>query len=371
MTGLLFDKSIEVLPFQLLAMDEAVVVKRGMTEIKLSGENVFEIVKVIQVALQKEQLTVRDTIELFSAPNHEFVAKVLSLLFEKKFIVYSSEGNKNPGLQETAEDLFFWHFKTKSDPAKSNQKTTIVVCGINRLMITIANHFSLKGEFELIGIDDPLLCDPNFYDGGKIPESVRKNFTKVFGVEDWKDHITKVRLADTNYFLLAGTDAGNFNYLRDWNEFCFKNKIVFLPVLLSQMRGYIGPVILPGSTPCLECTINRVNSHATNFVDNENLRDKYLHDGRIQYEAYHGSMLNVICQTAIFEAERYLYGIPGVKFGELLEINLLASSFESHKILKVPRCKVCTPLNKRPAVMLLKRLASIETWTELEKTGSV
>ena len=52
--------------------------------------------------------------------------------------------------------------------------------------------------------------------------------------------------------------------MRPWNEFCVRHRRPFLPVVLQDLIGYIGPIVVPGETACFECLRARQNSNLIN-----------------------------------------------------------------------------------------------------------
>jgi hypothetical protein len=70
---------------------------------------------------------------------------------------------------------------------------------------------------------------------------------------------------------------------------------------------------------------------------------------------FHPSMASVLGDIAAIELSKFYGGWMRQRLaGTLLEVNLLNSRMTPHKILKVPRCRVCSPLNTRAPVNLNK-----------------
>lgn len=367
------NKRIQAYPFQVLEFEGATILRRGIDEIKISGDNAFGIIKIIQSVSENGEKTIEEILELFSGPHRESVSKLIDHLLDRRMLRFYEDEILPPSLSESPQDLFLWHFENFPSLAgpklnKPGTKATIVLCGINPLIAELIIHYRKQANIDCIVIDDPLLRDPSYFeDDGQLKKEWVTHFGTLEKSEAWKEKNTS---SDSYDLLIAGIDGGNFQYLSDWNAFAFRQKTPFFPLLLQNMNGYFGPFVVPGETPCLECLTYRMNSHFIQFEEKSALEKFYKKEGRPLSPAYHSSMLKMLSQTGIFEVDRYLYGIPGVLYGQLGEISLLNTAMKTHKLLKVPRCSVCTPLNKRPALKLRKRLASIEAWTELEKTGS-
>jgi hypothetical protein len=61
---------------------------------------------------------------------------------------------------------------------------------------------------------------------------------------------------------------------------------------------------------------------------------------------FHPSMATILGDISSFEITRFYGGaLPPRKPGTMLEVNLLAGSMTERRLLKVPRCPACSPLN--------------------------
>jgi molybdopterin-synthase adenylyltransferase len=39
-------------------------------------------------------------------------------------------------------------------------------------------------------------------------------------------------------------------FMRKWNDFCVRNDHAFLPIVLRDLIGYVGPLVIPHKTAC-------------------------------------------------------------------------------------------------------------------------
>ena len=131
--------------------------------------------------------------------------------------------------------------------------------------------------------------------------------------------------------------------LQEINQLCVENRIDLLPVCLTDMIAYIGPLVIPKESACVECCINRVNSNQTNyeiFNDIDNCRAQ----GQLT-ASIHPSMVNSISELALLEFTTY-YTRMVIRAPDLMtQVDFLSSRMEQSKILKVPRCHVCSNIN--------------------------
>ena len=151
--------------------------------------------------------------------------------------------------------------------------------------------------------------------------------------------------SDLGACLIATSDFGGQQALCEWNNLCIDRSIHFMPVVLKNMIGYVGPMIIPGETACYACLISRQRSHSAD-PEAEHLIDKAAFDGQ-PIIGFHPSMSTMLGDIACFELMRFYGGVlPDRKAGRLLEVNLLAASMTGRTIVKVPRCAACSPLRK-------------------------
>ena len=52
--------------------------------------------------------------------------------------------------------------------------------------------------------------------------------------------------------LIVATECGNMRLLQDLNCICAKEKRHFYPVVLQNMIGYVGPLVIPGESACYD-----------------------------------------------------------------------------------------------------------------------
>jgi hypothetical protein len=66
-------------------------------------------------------------------------------------------------------------------------------------------------------------------------------------------------------------------------------------------------------------------------------------------------MASILGNIAAFELIKLYSGaLPRSKVGTLIEVNLLGTKLTSRKVLKVPRCIICSQLNSRSFTALQK-----------------
>jgi hypothetical protein len=67
-------------------------------------------------------------------------------------------------------------------------------------------------------------------------------------------------------------------------------------------------------------------------------------------------MGSILADIAAVELMKFYGGVLQSSVGSLIEVNLLATKMTSRKVLKIPRCAVCSPLTARPPITPKKSL---------------
>jgi thiazole/oxazole-forming peptide maturase SagC family component len=356
------EDKLKVLPFQIIEMEDKLILKRGLTSMVIPEKSALIIVKIIQKALIQSPKTVKELISLFSGSVHGLVESFIEHLKVKKFIV--SENDKAHQIldSEKAQDIFYWHFNTHQKQISDilNEKKWVFV-GINELNKKLIQSLFQDGKNNFIVVDDPALRNADYFnDDHKITD------------EFWMDNRLKC-VSENEFrkeqhdigFLIASSEFGSFYLLETWNAFAVENKITFYPLLLQNMVGYAGPLVIPDEGACLECLKLRQNSASHDF-DEKRISEKFAFEGQ-QVVAYHHSMLNVLAEVGAFDLMKFKTNIQW-EVGTFCEIDLLGGNMSRRKLIKAPRCKVCSPLTEIPLLNINKQLTSEDSWKEIEQT---
>jgi thiazole/oxazole-forming peptide maturase SagC family component len=141
--------------------------------------------------------------------------------------------------------------------------------------------------------------------------------------------------------VLATTDFGGLSLMREWNAFCVAEGTAFLPAVLNDYVGYVGPLVVPGETACFECFWLRQNS---NLEQPELIR-------KAELAAFQGQLVDGVVpmlaaqvgRLAAFELYKFhMRHTLGWRAGTVVEADLLESTVARRKLLRAPRCPVCS-----------------------------
>ncbi len=361
------NEKLTLLPIQIIEQEDGVILKRGLEQILIPDRNALLIMQVIQKALLQEPRSSNDLLSLFSAPVRPLIANLLEYLLKKRFLLQEQDNDPpHSKHKESAQEIFYWHFNQHQEKvaAALNDKQWIFV-GINFLNEYLLKAMLTEGLQNYTIIDDPMLRNIDMFDDQHqvCSEFWRTQATRIEAEEQLLNAVGNTR---TNLgFVVAASEFGSFYLLERWNEYAVRQGLGFYPVLLQNMVGYAGPMVIPHESACLACLKSRQNSHSAQFEERR-LTEKHAFAGQ-KVVAYHQSMLSMLAAVAQFDLVKFKCNIQW-EVGTLCEIDLLAGSMSRRKILKAPRCPVCSSLHEIPLTNIHQQLTSNAAWDEIRQT---
>jgi bacteriocin biosynthesis cyclodehydratase domain-containing protein len=351
--------TLRALPVQLIETADRVLLKRGRVEIAVGGEGVADVVKTIFTAASGEGATTEEIVSLFAATDRPAVERLVEHLAQRRLLVPAeAEGapTADPAAAETPADVFYWHFGDTGEAVASRlDELRAVVLGVNVVSSRLVAALSQAGATRFQVVDEPLLRNLRMIsdEGDLIDDHWPAALEPPLAYETWK------RTFDPSALdcVVATSDFGGAVLMRQWNEFAVEHRHAFFPVVLQDLIGYIGPLVVPGETACYECLRGRQNA---NFEDPASRRaaESSAYAGQAVAGA-HPIMASVLGELAAFELIK-LYGLrrPLWRPGTLVEVGFLASRTTSRTVLKLPRCPVCGPLRSTSPISPWRELRS-------------
>jgi bacteriocin biosynthesis cyclodehydratase domain-containing protein len=337
---------LKALPVQLIEVKNRVILKRGCKEICFSGSAYAAKLRAILDAFQNG--STQEEVLKDLGDNHPDIAELIETLKDRNILVPFQEALSRDIISESPLDVFYWHFDPHGHSIRQKiQSRSVAVLGVNTVSQALCGALSACGfNVSLIAYPASLAPDmeqafsSDLFDSNRLPQPMR--------YETWSTSSPW----DSVDCLVATSDRGGKDLLRNWNALAVEQRCHFLPLVLQDVIGYLGPLVIPGETACFECLISRENSH----MDEADLR-RIIE--RTAYAAgtpaFHPIMASVLGQIAAFElVKHYSEAIPVRRVGTLIEVNLISASITTRKVLKVPRCLVCSSLNTFPSVAIHK-----------------
>lgn len=341
---------LKALPVQFLQSPAGVILKRGCTELRISGEGATDAVqRVLRMTIER-QATLEQICEQFALPNREQVGSLIHELVKKRILVSVDDhiGGEGP---ETNLEIFYWHFGEPAfKVAERINACKFFILGVNFVSRQLATSLFSSGVTAVQIVDQPLLRNIRLFDEAGQLDVSQWTIPKPLDFRAWLTDFDN----KSPSCIVATSDFGAHDIFREWNRFCVEQNCHFFPVILQNLAGYIGPLVIPRETSCFECLRARQNSHLTD-TSGQQVIEENAFEGQL-FIGFHPSMASVVGDIAGFELTRFYGGVlPAQKVGTLIEVSLVTRYMATHNVLRVPRCPTCSALNKQAPVEMAKR----------------
>jgi len=293
--------------------------------------------------------TIDEICGLFAAPDRATVLELINELLARNLVVPAGS-DLIPVDREKTLDVFYWHVGVSGHDAIARlNKVRMAIIGVNHISHQLVRSLSAAGSTNVEVIDYPLLRNVSLFDDeGRICTS-RWTPAAPVPFDGWEARLT----ADSFDCLIATSDFGGRRLMGRWNRLCLALDRHFLPVVLQDLVGYVGPLVVPRETACLECYTARLASNSRG-VDVELPNEQAAFHGQ-HVTGLHPSMASVLGDIAVIELTKfYTRALPLWNAATVTEVNLLATRIESRKVLRVPRCPACSTLTRRSPTSLTK-----------------
>jgi molybdopterin-synthase adenylyltransferase len=350
------DETIEEHPLalqrvQVIDTGDGLLLKRGRSVVKIDGSDAAAVMQSILAFVAGGGATRGEICALFPASHRAAVEELVRALEERRILVPPSRGAEPVG--DEPLDIFCWHFgKTAADVARNLNAAGIVILGVNCISRQLATALAATGLGAATVVDYPLLSNVRLFadDGTVRTEEWPAALHPPIAYQQWVSTTSGRGIG----CLVATSDFGGQHLLRSWNEHCVREGIQFLPVVLQDLVGYVGPLVVPKESACLECLRARENAN----MDDPDMRrapEHAAYEGQV-VNAFHPSMASILGDIAAMELVKFHGQLMRSRIvGRQIEVNLVAPSLLERRVLKLPWCTVCGPGTSRSPVSQDKR----------------
>jgi bacteriocin biosynthesis cyclodehydratase domain-containing protein len=338
------DVRLIALPVQVIETNTGAVIKRGNREIAIPSRAAVAVLRTIFSAASNAAVSRGELLELFSPAHRVAINELIRELLAHRLLVHEKEYGSPPSGPETSTEIFYWHYALRESTVMESLKNRrIAVMGVNTISREFVTKATISGLVNIEIIDCPSLRNLRlFNDAGNLNEEQWPSHVQPLAFEKWANS------ASPWDCLVATSDIGDLEIIHDLNQFCVQHKAPFLPIILNNVVGHIGPLVIPGEGPCFECLQARWNSHLEN-PDVAKAVTALAFQGQT-VTGLHPIMASVLADIAAFELIKFFAELPGYKVGALIEVNLMASQMLARKILKIPGCMVCSRAMNKPSI---------------------
>jgi len=341
---------LRALAVQLIPMRSAVILRRGATEVRIDGERAREAVETVLAAVSGQGATVAEVCERFAESDRPEVTRLLGELRTRRLLVptgsptgtTAGDDSSDTSVEDSRLDIFYWHFGQRAaDVARSLSSRQIAVVGVNAVSRRLVSALTAIGAMSIEAVDYPPLR------GVELVATDNGTGCAAAAVAhaEWLDRAD----VEEVHCVTATSDFGASEHLRLWNRFCVERRIPFLPVVQRDLVGTVGPLVMPGEMPCYECACAREGSHLDDPAARRAVAENAFEGQR--FAALHPSAVTVLAELAAVELSKWFGGgrPPTRQVGTLVEVNVAQPAVTVRRVLRVPRCPVCSPSNAHSA----------------------
>ena len=324
--------NIQVAPFR-----NGVVIRRGATRVYVEGDAVKEsLAHLIDNARGSSGVTIEGLVEQAPAQIQATLAKLAAILQDRRMIMKIPAGAEPAPADSTEpEEVFYWTFGTTPERvAASLAEKRVTIIGANTLGAALGSMLKSCRFQKIEWVDHILFRNRSLFDDkGKFADTARQS--EPISFEAWSDRNV---MPDC---LVVVSDFGGLSMMREWNEFCVTHNVPFLPVVMQDMSVFLGPMTVPGQTPCFECYWRRQNSSMNEpALVRATEASAFLAQG---VSGFLPPMVHIAAGLASMELLRYLsQELPVGNIGRVVEMDLMEPALTRRKLLRLPRCPVCS-----------------------------
>ena len=324
---------------QTIETDDGLLLKRGRVVVKIEGAEAAEVAQAVLAVAAEGDATRDELCDRFPPTIRAAVKDLIDALHARRLLADASSGDGADVGPEEPVDIFYWHFgKSRAEIEQGISGSKLVVLGVNCVSRQLVSALGAAGVASLDVVDYPLLGNVRLFDEDGVlqDEAWPRGAKRPIGYREWLER-DGARGAGC---IVATSDFGGQHLLRHWNRHCVREHVHFLPVVLQDLVGYVGPLVIPGESACLECVRARENSHMTD-PETRRAAEYVAYAGQV-VNGFHPSMASILGDIAAIEIVK-LYGhiMRSRLVGRMLEVNLLAPQITERRVLRVPRCTVC------------------------------
>lgn len=326
----LFLIDVQAVPFE-----GGIVVRRGLTRMFLEApalEPVFDI--LVEQTRSAQGARPSELIAAVGGDAQAVMDGLIAALRQRRLLVEAPDrGDRDAS--DVHEGVFYWSFGTSATAVRERLGgRRIAVFGYNHIGTALATALEALGFGTVTLVDHPLLRNLSLADG-EGPLAISH--------EEWAE---ADELPDC---LVLTSDVGGPDLAREWNAFCVGNGVSFYPVLISDQIGLAGPLVLPGQSACYECFALRERAASSDMAMHR-ATDTLAYFSQPSFGFVRPIAHAVAALAATELLKYYSQALPGGNIGRFVEIDLLAPSLETRRVLKLPRCPICGPVVSEPSL---------------------
>lgn len=327
------EEPLRLLDIQAVPYDGGILLKRGLTRMHLTGDDLMPALSaIIDHARSDAGATRSQLVEAVDPEHEETVAALIEALQARRLLV-SAAAAEGIAADDVHEAVFYWNYGSTAKEVRGRlAEKRLAVVGVNHVGVALTNALSGLGFGEVTLIDHPMMRNASIGRGPEINPV-------AFG--DWQE------AEDLPDCIVLTSDFGGPDLASDWNRFCVEQNIHFYAVFIQDQTGLIGPMVVPGETACYECFARREAASSRQSASSR------ATDEAAYFSQYSYGFLKPITDSAASIAATellkfYSHAVPGNRIGQLVEVDLIEPALTVRRVLKAPRCPVCSTVRAEP-----------------------
>jgi len=297
---------------------------------KLKGESADYLTKILPYLNGK--YTIKEIISK-TRLNRKIVCLILDKL--KDFLIDADTVNKRK-YKKFRDQIKFFSLWSKKPMVMQKMITDSITCVVNYGNLALEMIESLYAS----GFQKILVCD----DSRALKENRFLSATKIYKKDSkQRIYLNDKKICEKITLIVVCLDAFDPSFCEEVNEFAVTTE---KPCLFLRKNGVasgiVGPLVVPFLTACFKCLDLRIKANL-DFYDEYIAYENYLRKKRVNKDTpCLKSLDKVLANLAIMEIIKYITGFESpTTFSRYLIVNQIDFSFETHDVLKLPRCPVC------------------------------
>jgi bacteriocin biosynthesis cyclodehydratase domain-containing protein len=312
------------------------VLKRGTSELMLTGEGVHAILEALMELLDGQHSRA-EIVASFPEEQRDEIDNLLAGLLQRRLITDQPEPEAGAFSLDSLQANFWRNFGAPAKEARERlQRARCVVVGANLITravirsllemgvgaVTLVDHAVLNNE--LAPVQPESGADPRLSRAPELPPD---------------EELKQAAL------LCAACDFGSSDALLEINRAALRVEKPYLPMWLSDLIGYVGPLTYPRESACLRCFRARLESNNPNW---EAARAVQRHASQVGGAGMLPPMASILGEIGATEMTKFIAGFPPPDtVGRIIEINLVSWASTVRRVLKIPRCPDCGEMMRK------------------------
>lgn len=332
-----------VLPALVVPVADGAILKRGNYELLIRGSGIPKLVHwILRVGLRPRSLDeiVDSCVAELDCLAPQDIRRLLQQLVDSGLAVPAKVESELP--PDTPANVYAWNFD-RAYPESLSQisKACVTILGHNEVASSLARGLVSSGLRSISRVNVPEFLSS--VDPLNVRDMIEGEVPTVSEYTDWLQRSGSVRTD----LLVAASVGGGHSSVKYWNEYAVLHGIPFLPVMLYDQRGQIGPLVIPGDTACYECLCAREDSNTLRYALRREAQRALLSDSPAI--GYLPAMADVLGALAAIEIWKYFSPLRGASIvGRIVDTDFSSCITASRPVYKVPRCSVCSPRHTVP-----------------------